>query len=470
MAKSSLARRLYNVSPPLLQDVMASAAGYQRKRHRFGYARYQFWEQEYRRQLEWPEARLREHQWNEFQRVLRHAHNTVPFYRDRFRDLNIDPADIQKPQDVGRLPMTSKEDVQNHSERIISESFARASLSMDTTGGSTGKPLRVYNSRDAVARNYAVRWSQCRPGLARNMWYGNFTGVEIVSPMCSRPPFWRTNYPGRQRLYSLFHMSDEFLAHYVKDLQRFKPQWLYGFPSALYTVANFMESNGLRLEHRLRAIVTSSEQLFDHYRETIERVFETNVWDEYGQAEFVGLAFQCACGKMHENISYSFVEFIPTGKEEDGLPVFELVCTSTINPAWPLIRYRVGDTVLIDPEARCPLGRPGRVIERIHGRTSQFLETKDGRQISNITSMARNCRNIKSCQAVQEKPGEMVLRIVKDRHFNADDEKLAIGEFRKKLGDDSQMTIRIDQAESPLLTPSGKFMLIVQKKRAGLGV
>ena len=32
------------------------------------------------------------------------------------------------------------------------------------------------------------------------------------------------------------------------------------------------------------------------------------------------------------------------------------------------------------------------IIERMYGRTSQFLETRDGRRISNISVMAKKCR------------------------------------------------------------------------------
>jgi phenylacetate-CoA ligase len=166
---------------------------------------------------------------------------------------------------------------------------------------------------------------------------------------------------------------------------------------------------------------------------------------------------------MHENISYSFVEFVPTGEEEDGLQACELICTSTMNPAWPLIRYRVGDTALMDPNATCSAGKPGRIIERMYGRTSQFLETRDGRRISNISVMAKKCRNMRSCQAIQETPGEMTLLIVKDDRFVEADAKHAITEFRKKIGGEDIMGIHIEYADTPLLTKAGKFLMVVSK-------
>ena len=464
MPESKLIRSVYDASPPLLQNVMASVLGLQKNNYRYGHPKYQFWHDFYSEQTTWDESSLREYQWSEFIKTLEHACETVPFYRERYRQLKISPSSIRSRDDLPKLPYTTKDDLRTHSSRMISDLYDPDSLNMDPTSGSTGQPLRLYNDREATARNYAIRWAQCRPGITRRMRYANFTGTEIVRPEVSHPPFWRSNYASSQRLYSVFHMNDETLSHYVDNLNAYRPEWIYGYPSAIYTLADFMDRKGLRLKRKLKAVVTSSEQCLDEYREVIERVLETKLWDEYGQAEFAGLAFQCECGKLHENIPYSLMEFIPTGEEEDGFQCCELVCTSIINPAWPLIRYRVGDVALVDPDARCPLGKPGRIIERMQGRTANFLETKDGRKISNISVMAKKCHNMKACQAVQEKRGEMTLRIVRDDQFVDADADHAVREFRKKIGGEDKMEIRIEYADSPLLTQSGKFLMIVSKR------
>ena len=58
----------------------------------------------------------------------------------------------------------------------------------------------------------------------------------------------------------------------------------------------------------------------------------------------------------------------------------------------------------------------------------------------------------------------MTLRIVQDAGFSADDESHAVKEFRKKIGGEDRMSIRVEYAEAPLLTKSGKFLMIVSKK------
>ena len=463
MAETKLIRKIYSKSPKFVQDFMASVYGYQKLRYRYGHPKYKQWFDTYQDQLSWSEEKLRAFQWEAVRETLKHAFETVPFYRERAKELGITWTDIATPDDLQKLPYVTKDDIRSAGTNLLSEQFDESEYESFPTSGSTGKPLTLYSDREAIIRHHAVRWAQCRPGLTRGMKYANFTGLEIVDPSRSRPPFWRMNYAAKQRLYSIFHMNDQSLPHYVADLNRFKPDYFYGYPSAIYTLAEFMERENLTLDSPPKAVITSSEQCLDSYREKIESVLQTRLWDEYGQAELGGLIFQCECGKLHENISFSYIEFVPTGDEEDGLPVHELICTSIVNKAWPLIRYQVGDTALIDPDATCPLGKPGRVIERINGRTAHFLETRDGRKISNISVMAKKCNNMKYCQAVQSERGKMTLRIVQDEGFCPEDEAQAIKEFRKKIGDESKMTITVEYADAPLLTKSGKFLMIVSK-------
>ena len=465
MAETRLLRGIYDRSPRVVQDLMTSVYGYQKIRRRYGHPRYQYWFDLYTEQRNWNEEQLRSFQLTHLRQTLERAYHDVPFYRERFRERGLVPADIQCPADMQKLPYVTKHDIRWHRDRMLNEKLKKSGFETISTGGSTGQPLTVHSDREATICHHAIRWAQCRPGLRRGMKYANFTGQEIVDPDRTRPPFWRMNYPASQRLYSIYHMSDKYLGSYVADLNRFKPDFFYGYASAIYALADFMEREGLRLEKPLKAVVTSSEQLVDRFREKIEDVFETRLWDEYGQTERAALMFQCECGKLHENISFSLIEFIPTGQEEDGLPVHELICTSLVNQVWPLIRYQIGDTALIDPDAVCPLGRPGRVVERINGRTSHFLETSDGRRFTHIAVIAYHCRNIKYCQVVQSEPGEMTLRLVREAGFTAADEELAIREFRKTVGSEDKMIIRVEYADEPLLTNSGKLLMVIRQPR-----
>jgi len=462
MRETRLKRFIYNHSPVFVQNLMTTLYGWEKNRYRYGSPYAEYWFNFYRDTATWPEKQLKEYQLQQMRRTIAYSYEHVPFYKERFDACGIKPKDIKTVEDLKQLPYLEKDDIRAAGTSLISDEYDIKDLFAHPSSGSTGTPMILYNDHNAAFRNYALRRVYCRPGLTlKKDSYANFTGLEIVKPEQKKPPYWRMNYASRQRLYSIFHMSDRNIPYYLEDLAKFHPVWFYGYPSALYSLAIFILRTGYDYPNPPKAVITSSEQCLPEYRAAIEKAFKTKLWDEYGQCELAGLAFECECDKLHEKMEYSLMEFVPVGKE-GNLEVCELICTSFINDALPLIRYRVGDLALIDPNARCTFEKPGRIIEQIYGRTAQFLIAADGSRISNISVMATRCRNIRALQAVQNKIGQVKLRIVRQPEYNMKaDESLVFREFRKKLGDESRMKIEIDYVDKIELTKAGKFLSIV---------
>ncbi len=469
MPETPLYRMIYDRSPVWVQNLMTTAYGWEKNRYRYGTPEAQEWSRFYQESATWTEQRLRDYQLEQFKEIIRYGFEHVPYYRTQFQRAGVTPEDIKTIEDAVRLPYLTKDQIREAGQALISDEYAPKTLTRAPTSGSTGMPMMIYSDREAALRNYGHLWAHCRLGFRRGKErYASFTGLEIVSPQRTRPPFWRMNGANRQRVYSVFHLSDRNMPSYLEDLARYDATWFYGYPSALFTLADFVLRTGYEFPRPPKAIITSSEQCLPEYKEAIEKAFRTRVWDEYGQVEMGGAAFACECGKLHESITYSLMEFLPV-REEDGLQVFELICTSFINKAMPLIRYRVGDLALIDPGAKCPFGKSGRVIQQIYGRTAQFIRCADGSRVSNISVMAKKCRNVKAMQAVQEEVGRVKLRVVRQPEFDCKkDEPIIEKEFRKKLGDESRMQIRIEYVDKIELTKSGKFLSIVN--RIGKGV
>jgi len=463
MGETKLNRLIYDHSPVFVQNLMTTLYGWQKNRYRYGSPSAEYWLNFYRDTATWSEEQLREYQLEQMRQTIAYSCEHVPFYRERFDACGIEPQDIKTVEDLKQLPYLGKDDIRAAGTRLISDEYDVRDIFAHPTSGSTGMPLILYNDREAAFKSFAFRWAQCRPGLTRKKdSYAHFTGLEIVKPGRKKPPFWRMNYASKQRVYSIFHMSDKNMPYYLEDLAKFRPVWFYGYPSAIYILADFILRSGYDYPYPPKAVVTSSEQCLPEFKEVIEKAFKTKHWDEYGQGEMAGLAFECECGKLHEKIEHALMEFIPTEERADGFQVYELICTSFINNSWPLIRYRVGDLAIVDPNARCPLGKPGRVIEQIYGRTAKFLIAGDGSRISNISVMAKKCRNIRAMQAVQDRIGQVKLRIVRQPEYDMEaDESLAVREFRKKLGDESRVTIEVEYVDKIELTKAGKFLSIV---------
>ena len=109
-------------------------------------------------------------------------------------------------------------------------------------------------------------------------------------------------------------MDDERMARVVQLLQGFKPDILSAWPSSLYLLARWMERHGKKLDSP-RFLVTSSENLYSHVREFLEKFYQAGVVDFYGQEESVAFAMQCKYRKpYHLQMLLGIPELIPLEK------------------------------------------------------------------------------------------------------------------------------------------------------------
>jgi phenylacetate-CoA ligase len=128
---------------------------------------------------------------------------------------------------------------------------------------------------------------------------------------------------------------------------------------------------------------SSAEALSTAARERIEEAFRCPVRDVYGSRESSGLAAQCRHGGLHVMGAGRVLEVVDDSgaPAPPGVPGRVLV-TDLRNRAFALVRYENGDVAsLADPAEPCPCGCAWPRLERVHGRTSDFLTTPDGRRI-----------------------------------------------------------------------------------------
>ena len=57
---------------------------------------------------------LKELQWQRFQHLLKHAYSNCSFYTKRFDQANLKPEDIKTPDDLIKIPILTKKDIQDN--------------------------------------------------------------------------------------------------------------------------------------------------------------------------------------------------------------------------------------------------------------------------------------------------------------------------------------------------------------------
>ena len=448
-------RYLYLRLPVLCQNVLCSLYGAWLIRRRYGNS-YKAMEREVFKRDRWTKQQIKAFARKRCQAIVKHAASTVPYYRRLFAEIGIDPQDIRGPEDLTALPILDKQTIQRNLADFHSDLENRMRYSTMHTSGTTGAGLIFPVTLEAEQEQWAIWWRyRARFGLDRNTWYAHFYGKSIVPFERSKPPFWRINRPGRQILFSAYHMSEHNLGYYVDELNRRQPPWLQGYPSLLGLLASFMLDKGFELNYRPREITVGAENLLPQRKRVIEKAFDAPCRQHYGMAEGVANISECPEGNLHVDEDYAHIEFLPVGSSS-----YRIIGTNYTNYAFPLIRYDVGDLAqLEDSEKKCSCGCTGRLVKSIDGRKEDYILTPDGRRIGRLDHIFKDMVNIKECQIFQEQVERVVFRIVRGKEYTSKDEKKLLYEARMRLG--NQIKIDINYVERIERTSRGKLRFVI---------
>lgn len=77
-------------------------------------------------------------------RILRHAAENVPHYRDKFRAAGLGARRLADPRTFAEVPFLEKRHVKDETEALLWPAVDRTTLLERKSSGSTGSPVRVY--------------------------------------------------------------------------------------------------------------------------------------------------------------------------------------------------------------------------------------------------------------------------------------------------------------------------------------
>ena len=383
-----------------------------------------------------------------------HAYQTVPYYRQLFNKLAINPKAIETIDDLKALPVISKADLRGKEKQFVSNAVL---LKFKTaTSGTTGTPVNLFRDYYSINFEHASIWRQKRWGKCFfDDLIVSIRGDVVVDPDVTKPPFWKYISSENMLMMSSYHLSDKFIPHYLKKLRSIdSPIIIESFPSTIYRIARYMQLHR-ELPIKVKAVITSCETLLPHQREVIEEYFG-QVFDHYGQSERVAYIARCEHGNYHYVMDYSLVEFLPTDK--NGL--YRVVGTTFHNRAMPFIRYDTGDFVRIEnPACFCSCGRAFPLVESIEGRVEDYVITPSSKWIGAMGRALLNVNNLIEAQIIQEKLDLLRVLIVATESFAAQDEKVLRKNIQQRVG--YEMKIVIQKTDAIPRTKRGKFKLVV---------
>ncbi len=451
---------LYKRLPVFMQNWACSLEGWRIQRSRFGPG---FWKtlEEAEQRGTWSHEQIVAYRDRRLCWFIQHCAESVPYYQKLFDRLRIHPQDIKGLADMSGLPIMTKADVQEHYADLLSTQVAPRRRIIARTGGTTGSGLQFAITIESVHQQWAVLWRYWRwHGLSFGTWCGYFGGRSVVPLSQGKPPFWRYNHPGRQVLFSGYHMSPGNLGYYIDELRRARPPWLHGYPSILALLASYLLEHGQTIEYPVRWITIGSESLLEQQIRQIQQAFGVTPLQHYGSSEAVANCCQCPCGRLHVDEDFAATEFIPLA---DGQG-YRVVGTNFSNPATPLLRYDIGDIVELE-DAPCDCGRPGRIIRSIDGRKEDYVILRKGARVGRMAHIFKDFDNIRETQLYQNMPGILHVRVVRRATYTAKDEAMLLQKFHDRFG--AELEIRVEYVDRLPRSATGKLRFVVSEIKEG---
>ncbi len=455
----------------------------------------EFWHA-YRQMLQFERAPLAQQQtlqWKRLTDMLEHAYQRVPFYREQMDQAGITPGQITSPDDLHRIPITTKQQIQrNFPDRITADNSNRSDWQYVSTRGTANRLMAIHDfqKRDMV-RATAVRSLYLSGGYQ----IGNVS-AEIPPDICNivcgdegqtnegvlphlwtmtRKRLWRDpqsvsalrglierGWVFRRRTYQPFGpqgttIPEEHMRRYIDALERDRPFVLKALPTYLYEIALHTQRHGLK-PLPVRIVKPMGSSVSPEMRRVIEAAFEGQYREDYGSAEFGDMACDCQHRQgLHIFTDLFLIEVVRDGRSVSPGEVGKILITDLSNRAMPFLRYQIGDVGrLITSSCGCGRSTPRVCVD---GRLQDTIVTRQGKLVTSdqVMDFFYHRRDVSEFQIIEKRPGKVDLLVVPTNGQPPSESDLG-HRLRALLEDDVDVTIYNVKTIKP--EASGKFRFV----------
>lgn len=411
----------------------------------------------------WEKKEIERWQLEKLKAIIRHAYETVPGYRELYRQARVEPEALRSLDEIKYLPFVTKELLRDNVEEFSSRDVPRASRLYRTTGGSTGIPFGFYLLQADIERELAFLHS----AWDRVGWkLGDSSAVLRGAFVGSEEKFWEYDPFLNELRLSSYYVAPSTYPRYKRKIVESAPDHLQAYPSAATIFSDLVLQNNDAGAFPFRLLLLGSENLYDWQKQKLGRAFpRSKLFGWYGHAEQVLFAPMCESSEAYHLDPFYGIAEVLNERNEEVKPGSsgELVGTSLWNYATPFIRYRTMDMATTGGFGCPSCGRHFRLLEKIDGRLQELIVTRTGRFLSmtQINMHSGVFDNIKQFQFHQRDAGKLTFNIVRGDAYSDRDTLIIRDELQKKLGDDVELTIGFVDA---IIRPqSGKFRFLIQE-------
>ena len=357
-----------------------------------------------------PDA-LRRLQNKKLRTLIQHSYAHVPYYRNIFNKVGLEPEDIQTVDDLPKIPVTRKADlVDLPIDEVLASNIEVDRCQVSRTSGTTGIPLTVYWDKKAklIERLVKVRYHLDCGDTITNKTVDLGAGTSLVpeGQWFQKIGIFRTKWVSP-------HIG---VKKQIEEIKAYDPRALVSYPTLFEELCKEVIDEAVTgLDIRL--VFTGGEHLDDFTRVLIKKALDAEVFVRYGAREVGRISNECVQHQgLHTCAESVVVEITREGETLPNGDEGEVTVTNLDNYVMPFIRYDVGDIgVLLGGECTC--GKYSPLMRLTEGRTKERIPLSDGRMVPALVpiEVLRYVQGLRQFQLIQEARDRFLVRIIRGR-------------------------------------------------------
>jgi phenylacetate-CoA ligase len=313
-------------------------------------------------------------QQEKLQKMIRYAHDNVPFYKKKFKEIGISPDDIKTVEDYHKVPFTIKDDLRDHYPYGILAVPRENVIRFHSSSGTTGIPTVVsYTRTDLETWSRLMARTIACPGVKKGDIMQNIYGYGLFTGGLG------FHYGAELLGVSVIPTSTGNTKRQLKIMKDMKSTVIACTPSYALYLAEAASEEGYQPkdDFNVKFGLFGAEAWSEEARKKIQDALGLGAYDCYGLSELYGPGVAMECEHQNglhvwsdeflvETIDPKTHEVLEPGKRG------ELVFTMLSREAMPLLRYRTKDLAEVSYE-ECECGRAHPRILRVSGRSDDML-------------------------------------------------------------------------------------------------
>ena len=376
--------------------------------------------------------------------ILNYARENTAFGKDNIPN-NITQENAKEV--LESLPLVSSYDLSTNLDYYISKEFKGKNSYLTTTGGTGRNPTSVLISNES----YGIEWAHMH-----NVWeladYKKSKDLKLTlrGKSLKGDKLVEFNPVYNELVVDTFKVKDSNFKEFLEEIKSYDIKYIHGYPSLLKEFMVYFEKYNYK--PKIKGVFLGSEGATIEDKRIIAEFFDCKVVHWYGQSEKVALAVDVNSDDMFRvYTSYGYPRIVDD----------ELVATSFVNKALPLINYKMGDGAEIVEDDKYIY------IKNLKGRWGKdfvYLDKTKKIPTASINLHSKIQDEIVFYQIHQIEFSKIEIRVLQKGTSQMDKVKL-IETFSNEMSEnlkDFEIDVRLVNENEIVKSHRGKMILLVQ--------